>query len=102
MMTTTMKLILRVLILSSLPLALAAAAPAQTAPAPEPLVSQKAPGTENAGSQQKNNVDGRAFYQKWLNEDVRWIITDEELAAFKKLSKSADKDRFIEDFWKRR
>ena len=24
-------------------------------------------------------------YKKWLDEDVRWIITDEELSAFKKL-----------------
>ena len=25
-------------------------------------------------------------YKKWLDEDVRWIITDEERAAFKQLS----------------
>ena len=42
------------------------------------------------------------FYSRWVNEDVRWIITDQELAEWKKLSSNAEKDRFIEQFWKRR
>ena len=29
-------------------------------------------------------------YKKWLDEDVRWIITDEERAAFKQLWKDVD------------
>jgi GWxTD domain-containing protein len=41
-------------------------------------------------------------YKKWLDEDVRWIITDEELSAFKKLSNNAERDVFIEGFWQRR
>jgi GWxTD domain-containing protein len=41
-------------------------------------------------------------YKKWLDEDVRWIITDEELSAFKKLSNNAERDTFIESFWQRR
>src|ERR1017187_6602225 len=41
-------------------------------------------------------------YQRWLDEDVRWIITDEERAAFLRLSKDEDRDRFIEAFWLRR
>lgn len=41
-------------------------------------------------------------YKKWLDEDVRWIITDEELSAFKKLSNNAERDQFIEMFWQRR
>ncbi len=41
-------------------------------------------------------------YKKWLNEDVRWIITDEELAAFKQLSNDEERDQFIEQFWLRR
>jgi len=41
-------------------------------------------------------------YKKWLDEDVRWIITDEELSAFKKLSTNAERDQFIESFWQRR
>jgi GWxTD domain-containing protein len=41
-------------------------------------------------------------YKTWLNEDVRWIITDEELAAFKQLSNDEERDQFIEGFWGRR
>jgi GWxTD domain-containing protein len=41
-------------------------------------------------------------YKKWLDEDVRWIITDEELSAFKKLANNAERDIFIEGFWQRR
>ncbi|MCU1255828.1 MAG: hypothetical protein JWM83_2127 [Candidatus Angelobacter sp.] len=41
-------------------------------------------------------------YKKWLDEDVRWIITDEELSAFKKLANNAERDVFIEGFWQRR
>ena len=42
------------------------------------------------------------YYKKWLDEDVRWIITDEEVAAFKKLATNAERDQFIEQFWQRR
>ncbi len=41
-------------------------------------------------------------YKKWVNEDVHWIITDEELKAFKSLSNDEERDNFIENFWLRR
>src|SRR3989449_10837332 len=41
-------------------------------------------------------------YKKWLDEDVRWIITDEERAAFRQLSNDEERDNFIEAFWQRR
>ena len=41
-------------------------------------------------------------YKKWLDEDVRWIITDEERSAFKQLSNDEERDQFIEQFWLRR
>jgi GWxTD domain-containing protein len=40
--------------------------------------------------------------KKWLNEDVRWIITDEEAKAFKNLSNEEERQQFIEMFWQRR
>ncbi|HKR86079.1 MAG TPA: GWxTD domain-containing protein [Terriglobales bacterium] len=43
-----------------------------------------------------------AVYKKWLDEDVRYIITDEERAAFKQLSNDEERDNFIEAFWARR
>jgi GWxTD domain-containing protein len=41
-------------------------------------------------------------YRKWLNEDVVYIITDEEKAAFKRLSTDDERQQFIEQFWLRR
>src|SRR5437868_4565651 len=41
-------------------------------------------------------------YKKWLDEDVRYIITDEEKSAFKQLSNDEERDNFIEAFWARR
>ncbi len=41
-------------------------------------------------------------YKKWLNQDVRYIITPEETNAFKQLSNDEERDQFIEQFWLRR
>jgi len=43
-----------------------------------------------------------APYQKWLDEDVRYLITDEERTDFAKLESDQQRDKFIADFWKRR
>jgi GWxTD domain-containing protein len=40
--------------------------------------------------------------RKWLNEDVVYIITDEERSDFKKLTTDQQRDKFITDFWARR
>ena len=53
--------------------------------------------------QKKGNIEKLSgYYKKWVNEDVRWIITDEELSAWKKLTTNAERDNFIEAFWQRR
>lgn len=41
-------------------------------------------------------------YKKWLNEDVGYIITDEERTAFKRLTTDEEREQFIEQFWLRR
>jgi GWxTD domain-containing protein len=41
-------------------------------------------------------------YKKWLNEDVGYIITDEERQAFKRLATDEEREQFIEQFWLRR
>lgn len=48
----------------------------------------------------KKEVD--SAYKHWLDEDVKWIITGEELQAFKQLSNDEERDQFIEQFWLRR
>jgi GWxTD domain-containing protein len=40
-------------------------------------------------------------YQKWLDEDVRYLINDQERADFKKLTTDDQRDKFVEDFWNR-
>jgi GWxTD domain-containing protein len=41
-------------------------------------------------------------YKKWLEEEVPYIISDEEKAAFKKLGTDDEREQFIETFWDRR
>jgi GWxTD domain-containing protein len=53
--------------------------------------------------QQKNlRQELKGVYKKWVDEDVRWIITDQEMQAFKSLGNDEERDQFIENFWLRR
>ena len=75
------------------------AAPA--APQADPLkrdLSEK----QKKDNAKKLKVELGSTYKKWINEDVRWIITPEELTAFKALSNDEERDAFIEQFWQRR
>ena len=53
----------------------------------------------NAG-QADNKVDGP--WQKWLNEDVVYIISDQEKAAFERQKTDEERQYFVEQFWARR
>ena len=41
-------------------------------------------------------------YRKWVTEDVAYIITNEERAAFERLQTNEEREKFIEQFWERR
>ncbi|MFN2494075.1 MAG: GWxTD domain-containing protein [Pyrinomonadaceae bacterium] len=41
-------------------------------------------------------------YKDWLEKDVTYVITDEERRAFKKLQTDDEREKFIEEFWRRR
>jgi GWxTD domain-containing protein len=41
-------------------------------------------------------------YTKWLTEDVAYIITDRERAAFESLTTDEEREHFIEQFWLQR
>jgi len=41
-------------------------------------------------------------YKRWLSDEVPYIITDEERAAFKKFTTAEEREQFIEAFWERR
>ncbi len=68
---------------------------------PDPLKRQL---TDNEKRAQQKELRGElhGVYKKWLDEDVRWIITDQERNAFKNLSNDEERDSFIENFWLRR
>ncbi len=41
-------------------------------------------------------------WKKWLDEDVTFIISDEEKKAFKALNTDEEREQFVEQFWLRR
>ncbi len=72
-----------------------------TSERPDPL---KRPLSDKEKIQRQKAVkqELKGEYKKWVNEDVRWIITDQELETFKSLSNDEERDQFIEQFWLRR
>jgi GWxTD domain-containing protein len=69
--------------------------------AQDPLKRQLTDKQRRDQQKQLRNEIGTA-YKKWLDEDVRWIITDQEKKAFMSLSNDEERDAFIEQFWRRR
>ena len=53
-------------------------------------------------SQSVRQEEAQDYYSKWLNEDVVYIIADDERAVFESLTSPEEKERFIEQFWLRR
>ena len=41
-------------------------------------------------------------WKKWLDNDVTYIITDEERKAFKRFNTDEEREQFVEQFWLRR
>jgi GWxTD domain-containing protein len=60
------------------------------------------PQQSSAAAQRKMDGAETSPYVKWMNEDVVYIITDDERAAFQKLTKDEERKKFIEQFWQRR
>lgn len=73
-------------------------------PASPDYDKRKKPLTEKQKKEQEKRFKHEVgeVYKKWLDEDVRYIITDEERTAFKQLSNDEERDQFIEQFWLRR
>jgi GWxTD domain-containing protein len=67
-----------------------------------PLVSAQCQGQRPAAKRKEFVQETYPSYQKWLDEDVRYIITDQERADFKKLTTDDKRDKFVEAFWERR
>jgi GWxTD domain-containing protein len=56
----------------------------------------------NQNSQSREQEVANRALRKWLDEDVAYVITDEEKAAFKALRTDEEREQFIEQFWLRR
>jgi GWxTD domain-containing protein len=50
----------------------------------------------------QSNPTRQKLYEKWPDEDARWIITDNEQSEYLKLKTDRQRDAFIEAFWERR
>ena len=57
---------------------------------------------EKARREKKLRDELMGPYKKWLNEDVLYIISDEERTAFRRLNTDDEREQFIEQFWLRR
>ena len=68
---------------------------------PENLLT-KNPQTRRAVVGSTAQRDLKGMYQRWLNEDVRYIISDEEKQAFSRLKTNEEREQFVEAFWQRR
>ncbi len=68
---------------------------------PDPLKRERSD-KEKFAAQRAVKQELKGAYKTWLNQDVAWIITDEERKAFKTLSNDEERDAFIEQFWLRR
>lgn len=53
-------------------------------------------------SSQVRDEERTDYFKKWLNEDVVYIITEDERTVFESLTTAEERERFIEQFWERR
>ena len=55
-----------------------------------------------AQEQSRPRPEADDSFEKWLNQDVTLVISEEEEEVFSSLTTSEEKERFIEQFWFRR
>jgi GWxTD domain-containing protein len=67
----------------------------------DPLKRQL-PDEKKFAAKQALRTELKGAYKTWLDQDVTYIISDEERKAFKSLSNDEEREAFIEQFWLRR
>jgi GWxTD domain-containing protein len=73
---------------------------AQNVPAPSP---QPEPSERQHKKQQRKAKDELSFeFDRFLEEDGKYLLTPDEVAAFKRLGTNEEREQFIENFWQRR
>src|SRR5258708_9177165 len=86
----------------SLRLAIMAFAIAAAGIAVSAQTKQKDQGQDPSEKPRNVKPELKKAYKDWLEKDVLYVITDEERKAFKKLQTDEERERFIEEFWRRR
>ena len=66
------------------------------------LIGQERPAQDPSEKPRNVKPELKKAYKDWLAKDVTYIITDDERKAFKKLETDDERERFIEEFWRRR
>jgi GWxTD domain-containing protein len=84
-----------------------AQSPAQAAPLSEDdpnfdATKRQRSDKERIAAQKAVKQELKGAYKVWLDQEVPYIISDEERKAFKALSNDEERDAFIEQFWLRR
>ncbi len=98
--------VLLVAVVSACPAAFAQGA--QQSDQADQQASQQPSQDQSANKKAKGQSDRSLYkelskpYQKWLDEDVVYIITPEERHAFLHLQTNEEREQFIEAFWQRR
>jgi GWxTD domain-containing protein len=62
----------------------------------------KEPTKETTNKKKKQGGDQANHFKKWLEEDVIYIISDDEKSTFRALSTDEERENFVEQFWARR
>ncbi len=76
----------------------AVSAQAIPAPSPQPKQSER-----QRKKQQKKAKDELSFeFDRFLEEDGKYLLTPDEVAAFRRLGTNEEREQFIENFWRRR
>src|ERR1041384_4010576 len=84
-------------------LALALVAPATLAQKKKQKDQDQQTDNQDVQSRPRNSKpEGKKVYKDWVNNDVRYIITDKEREIFNKLQTDEEREQFIEEFWRRR
>jgi len=63
---------------------------------------QKKEDKEKKKQQERLQNEVGNVYKKWRDNEVAYIITDEEKAVFNRLTTNEEREQFIENFWLRR
>ncbi len=63
---------------------------------------KKDPNQDPLSNARKVTAEVNKVYKKWMDQDVAYIITDQEKKAFKALTTDEERENFIENFWRRR